>query len=116
MSNWDGHKAIEKQYSVHGPVFDQPTAALIRDLKQRGLLKDTLVVCGSEFGRTPVREVGASGGGGSVKRTAVYNDPKVRGYLKAVDPMTMNMAGTLTIRRGRGAGMGRMGMGMMMMM
>ena len=49
VSNWDGHKMIKDQYEVHGPVFDQPTAALITDLKQRGLLKDTLVVWCSEF-------------------------------------------------------------------
>jgi len=42
---------------------DQPFAAVIKDLKSRGLLKDTLVVCGSEFGRTPVMEIGAGAGG-----------------------------------------------------
>jgi hypothetical protein len=61
VSNWDGHKAIEQQYSVHGPVLDQPTAALIQDLKQRGLLKDTLVVWCTEFGRMPTFQKGASG-------------------------------------------------------
>ncbi len=61
VSNWDGHKVIEQQYNVHGPVLDQPTAALIRDLKQRGLLKDTLVVWCTEFGRMPTFQKGASG-------------------------------------------------------
>jgi len=61
VSNWDGHKAIEQQYNVHGPVFDQPTAALLADLKQRGLLKDTLVVWCTEFGRMPTFQKGASG-------------------------------------------------------
>jgi hypothetical protein len=61
VSNWDGHKMIKDQYEVHGPVFDQPTAALITDLKQRGLLKDTLVVWCSEFGRMPTFQKGASG-------------------------------------------------------
>ncbi|MDZ4780995.1 MAG: DUF1501 domain-containing protein [Planctomycetia bacterium] len=61
VSNWDGHKVIEEQYSVHGPVLDQPTAALLRDLKQRGLLKDTLVVWCTEFGRMPTFQKGASG-------------------------------------------------------
>jgi hypothetical protein len=37
-------------------TMDRPVAALIRDLKQRGLLKDTLIICGGEFGRTPFRE------------------------------------------------------------
>lgn len=61
VSNWDGHKEIQQQYNVHGPVLDQPTAALVRDLKQRGLLKDTLVVWCTEFGRMPTFQKGASG-------------------------------------------------------
>ncbi len=58
VSNWDGHKVLKDQYSVHGPVLDQPTAALITDLKQRGLLKDTLVVWCTEFGRMPTFQKG----------------------------------------------------------
>lgn len=61
VSNWDGHKALEKQYSVHGPVLDQPTAALLKDMKRRGLLEDTLVVWCTEFGRMPTFQKGASG-------------------------------------------------------
>jgi hypothetical protein len=61
VSNWDGHKVLHQQYSVHGPVFDQPTAALLRDLRQRGLLQDTLVVWCTEFGRMPTFQKGASG-------------------------------------------------------
>ncbi len=61
VSNWDGHKVIEQQYNVHGPVLDQPTAALLADLKQRGLLRDTLVVWCTEFGRMPTFQKGASG-------------------------------------------------------
>lgn len=61
VSNWDGHKHLHDQYSKHGPVLDQPTAALLRDLKQRGLLNDTLVVWCTEFGRMPTFQAGASG-------------------------------------------------------
>jgi hypothetical protein len=61
VSNWDGHKTLEKQYRVHGQVFDQPTAALLIDLKQRGLLEKTLVVWCTEFGRMPTFQKGASG-------------------------------------------------------
>jgi hypothetical protein len=61
VSNWDGHKELHEQYSVHGPVLDQPTAALLTDLKQRGLLKDTLVVWCTEFGRMPTFQKGARG-------------------------------------------------------
>ncbi len=61
VSNWDGHKMIQQQYDVHGPVLDQPVAALLRDMKQRGLLRDTLVVWCTEFGRMPTFQKGASG-------------------------------------------------------
>jgi hypothetical protein len=60
-SNWDGHKVLKDQYAVHGEIFDQPTAALIVDLKQRGLLENTLVVWCTEFGRMPTFQAGASG-------------------------------------------------------
>lgn len=61
VSNWDGHKKIQEQYSKHGPVLDQPCAALLKDMKQRGLLEDTLVVWTTEFGRMPTFQKGASG-------------------------------------------------------
>ncbi len=61
VSNWDGHKTLEPQYTKHGQVMDQPTAALLSDLKQRGLLADTLVVWCTEFGRMPTFQKGASG-------------------------------------------------------
>ena len=53
VGNWDGHKQLKTDYDVHGPILDQPAAALIRDLKQRGLLEETLVVLCTEFGRMP---------------------------------------------------------------
>ncbi len=68
---WDAHGDIFA-HKVNAKASDQPYAALIKDLKQRGLWKDTLIVCGSEFGRTPVREVGG-GGGGAVKRGRDHN-------------------------------------------
>ena len=61
VGNWDGHKTIEKQYSVHGPVLDQPVAGLLKDLKARGLLQDTLVAFVTEFGRMPTFQKGANG-------------------------------------------------------
>ncbi|MFP6665890.1 MAG: DUF1501 domain-containing protein [Pirellulales bacterium] len=61
VSNWDGHKVLHQQYSKHGPVLDQPAAALLRDLKMRGLLQETLVVWCTEFGRMPTFQKGASG-------------------------------------------------------
>lgn len=49
---WDAHNNAPKQVSAQCRDTDQPTAALLRDLKQRGMLDDTLVVWGGEFGRT----------------------------------------------------------------
>ena len=61
IGNWDGHRKLKEQYDKHAPVFDKPAAALIRDLRQRGLLDDTLVVWCTEFGRMPTFQKGASG-------------------------------------------------------
>lgn len=61
IGNWDGHKKLREQYSVHGPILDQPAAALMNDLRRRGLLSDTLVVFVTEFGRMPTFQKGASG-------------------------------------------------------
>ena len=61
VGNWDGHKTLKEQYDKHGPILDQPCAALLRDLKQRGLLDDTLVVFVTEFGRMPTFQKGANG-------------------------------------------------------
>jgi hypothetical protein len=61
VGNWDGHKKLKEQYSTHAPILDQPAAALVRDLRQRGLLADTLVVFVTEFGRMPTFQKGASG-------------------------------------------------------
>jgi len=55
-ASWDHHSSIDKELPFNTGMADQPIAALIRDLKQRGLLDETLVVWGSEFGRTPLGE------------------------------------------------------------
>src|SRR5215469_2747339 len=59
---WDAHADINA-HRKNARDSDQPFAAVIKDLKSRGLFKDTLVICGSEFGRTPVVEIGAGAGG-----------------------------------------------------
>jgi len=61
VGNWDGHKKIQDQYAIHAPILDQPAAALLRDLKERGLLADTLFVFVTEFGRMPTFQKGANG-------------------------------------------------------
>jgi hypothetical protein len=59
--NWDGHNKLREQYDKHAAILDQPAAALIKDLKARGLLEDTLVVWCTEFGRMPMFQKGAQG-------------------------------------------------------
>lgn len=57
-SKWDAHAHIEANHTGLCRASDQPVAALLADLKQRGLLDETLVVWGGEFGRTPMSEKG----------------------------------------------------------
>ncbi|QDV85619.1 DUF1501 domain-containing protein [Stieleria magnilauensis] len=64
--NWDSHDYIEKAHGALIRSVDQPIAALLRDLKQRDMLKDTLVIWCGEFGRTP--DNGLRGGGQSYGR------------------------------------------------
>jgi hypothetical protein len=51
-TSWDGHEDMISNHTREALRIDQPVAALLKDLKQRGMLEDTLVVCGGEFGRT----------------------------------------------------------------
>lgn len=100
-SNWDGHKMLKKQYDVHGPVLDQPAAGLLRDLKQRGLLEETLVVWCTEFGRMPTFQEGASGrdhnpegftvwlAGAGVKKGFSYGATDEFGYRAVEDVITV---------------------------
>lgn len=61
LLNWDAHKTLKADYERHAPVFDQPTAALLTDLKLSGMLDDTLVLWTTEFGRMPTHQVGTAG-------------------------------------------------------
>src|SRR5262249_36568807 len=56
-SGWDAHQHIEENHSKWCRASDKPIAGLLSDLKARGMLKDTLVVWGGEFGRTPFNEL-----------------------------------------------------------
>jgi hypothetical protein len=60
LSDWDDHKGLARQMQLRAPGFDQAIAALIEDLRQRGLTRQVLVVAMGEFGRTP--KVNAAGG------------------------------------------------------
>lgn len=101
VGNWDGHRTLKSQYDVHAPIFDQPCAALLKDLKRRGLLADTLVVWVTEFGRMPTFQKGASGrdhnpygftvwlAGAGVKRAFSHGATDEFGYKAAQDVCTI---------------------------
>lgn len=92
---WDQHANLQKGHTDNATCVDQPIAALLQDLKQRGLLKHTLVVWSGEFGRTPFAQ-GTNGrdhnpfgfslwmAGGGVKGGTVYGKTDEYGY-KAVE-------------------------------
>jgi hypothetical protein len=59
--NWDAHFDLKGNHENNAAIFDRPAAALLVDLKQRGMLDDTLVLCTTEFGRMPTFQKGAQG-------------------------------------------------------
>ena len=101
VGNWDGHKHLKAQYTKHGPVLDQATAALLRDLERRGLLEDTLFVFTTEFGRMPTFQKGASGrdhngegftvwmAGAGVKAPFSFGGTDAFGYRAVDRPVTV---------------------------
>ena len=103
VGNWDGHTNLKKFYDTHAPILDQPCAALLKDLKQSGLLKDTLVVWVTEFGRMPTFQgnKGTSGrdhnpkgftvwlAGAGVKRAFSYGSTDEFGYAAQENPATI---------------------------
>ncbi len=100
--NWDGHKQLKTDYDIHGPILDQPAAALIRDLKQRGLLEETLVVLCTEFGRMPTFQEGTKGrdhnpggftailAGAGVKAPFTHGSTDEFGWKAARDPVSVH--------------------------
>ncbi len=94
-ARWDAHGELKKNHDLHAQMVDQPIAALLADLKHRGLWDDTLVVFTTEFGRTPFSQ-GADGrdhnqygftvwlAGGGVKGGVTYGATDEFGY-KAVE-------------------------------
>jgi len=55
-ASWDHHSNLSPEITYNAGMLDQPAAALVKDLKARGMLDDTLVICAGEFGRTPLGE------------------------------------------------------------
>jgi hypothetical protein len=101
--SWDGHKDIAGNHRQFAGETDQPIAALLTDLKQRGLLDSTLVVCCGEFGRLPLAQKGANPGrdhnphafttwmaGGGVKGGVHYGETDEVGHKAAIDKVSVN--------------------------
>jgi hypothetical protein len=97
QQNWDAHNGVEENLKIHCPEIDRPIAALLSDLERRGLLDETLVVWGGEFGRQAVSQ-GAAGGrdhnpkgftyfmaGGGVKGGTSYGETDEIGNEAVVD-------------------------------
>jgi Protein of unknown function (DUF1501) len=99
--DWDHHGGVKNNVAIKAQETDQPTAALIKDLKQRDMLKDTLVVWGGEFGRTPMSQGGDGRdhhikgfsfllAGGGVKGGITYGATDDLGYAAAKDPVSVH--------------------------
>jgi len=106
-ASWDHHSNLDVELPYNSEMADQPIAALIKDLKQRGLLDETLVVWCSEFGRTPLGEnrsasEAVSGrdhhpfafsifmAGGGVRGGQVYGETDEIGWSVVKDPVHVN--------------------------
>lgn len=97
ITNWDSHSDILKTHAMQAEIMDQPTAALIADMKQRGLLENTLVVWATEFGRMPFLQANGTGrdhnpgaftcflAGAGVKKGFSYGESDEFGFKAAVD-------------------------------
>jgi uncharacterized protein (DUF1501 family) len=98
--DWDHHSAVKANIPIKARETDQPTAALIKDLKQRGMLDDTLVVWGGEFGRTPMsqgdgRDHHIKGfsylmAGGGIKGGIGYGSTDELGYAAEENPVSVH--------------------------
>ncbi len=101
--SWDGHSDIQGNHSQFALETDQPIAALLEDLQQRGLLDETLVIWGGEFGRLPVTQKSDKPGrdhnphaltfwlaGGGVKGGTSYGETDDVGHKAVVNPVSVH--------------------------
>ena len=99
--DWDHHGAVKRNVALKAEEVDQPTAALLKDLKQRGMLDDTLVVWGGEFGRTPMSQGGDGRdhhikgfsyllAGGGIKGGISYGSTDELGYAAVEKPVSVH--------------------------
>lgn len=108
MQPWDSHSDIQNEHRKVANECDQGLAALIMDLKQRGLLDETLIVCSGEFGRTPSVEMGQDGSGagrgrdhnhwgfslwmagGGIKKGTIYGATDDFGFRAVENPVSIH--------------------------
>jgi hypothetical protein len=100
--SWDGHTNIKDNHSGFAQETDRPVAGLLADLKSRGLLDQTLVICNGEFGRLPIVQKGGTGrdhnphafttwlAGGGVKPGARHGATDEIGHKAVVDKVSIN--------------------------
>jgi hypothetical protein len=99
--DWDHHSGLKHGIETKAEEVDRPTAALIQDLKQRGMLEDTLVVWGGEFGRTPMSQGGDGRdhhikgfsfmmAGGGIKGGISYGATDDLGYAAVENPVSVH--------------------------
>jgi len=98
--DWDHHEDVKKDVPLKAQEVDRPTAALINDLRQRGMLDETLIVWGGEFGRTPMaqgkgRDHHIKGfslvlAGGGIKGGVTYGATDELGYAAVENPVHVN--------------------------
>ncbi|HEV8542650.1 MAG TPA: DUF1501 domain-containing protein [Verrucomicrobiae bacterium] len=100
--NWDGHENVSENHRVQAATMDRPATALIKDLKQRGMLDDTLVIWNTEFGRGPATQGLDSTGrdhhpdaftcflaGGGTKAGFSWGASDEVGYFASENPVTI---------------------------
>ena len=99
INRWDAHKDLVKNHGTNAHIVDQPIAALLRDLKSRGLLESTIVVWAGEFGRTPFAEGSGVGrdhspfgfttwvAGGGFRGGSIYGATDEFGYHAVENPL-----------------------------
>ncbi|MCA9174950.1 MAG: DUF1501 domain-containing protein [Planctomycetales bacterium] len=102
ITNWDSHSNILETHAMQAEIMDQPTAALLADMKQRGLLEQTLVVWATEFGRMPFLQANGTGrdhnpdaftcflAGAGVKKGISYGESDEFGFKVASHPTTVH--------------------------
>jgi len=108
LDRWDQHSAIESGHRINAKGVDKPIAGLLKDLKARGLLTETLVIWGGEFGRTPCAQIPENGqrskvgrdhnpfgftmwmAGGGIKPGTVHGATDDYGYFAVENKVHMN--------------------------